>query len=338
MASISTNFPRTYYKLAETWSKKTGNRIYKDNIFLKAPPNDPILNVPYVVGNAFNRVDDLVGALKTLLPAAQTTGPTSLWIYDMRITDAMPRTTADTERLYAFVRKLISSGWFVDTETGRYLETHIHITVAFFVWWFTTENFYFATNEIRQTTYHGIRRVWRTVLLAKEPIVAEAVTPVKRVAQRSTGVKHSAVVSAKEVSKCRELQGRIIALVREEHPAFDVHWNDDREVHLKISECFEESNKHYITGKKSKKLQKMYQDYCKVKKKGAVSKALANSAEEPRAAVAEMPHTGAAEEEQDRCTGCLTNQPNQLAHIGLGGCLGDDSEEDDDVPDSWEDL
>ena len=34
---------------------------------------------------------------------------------------------------------------------------------------------------------------------------------------------------------------------------------------------------------------------------------------------------------QDRptCIGCLEDQPNQLAHMGYGGCLNDESEDDE---------
>jgi len=44
--------------------------------------------------------------------------------------------------------------------------------------------------------------------------------------------------------------------------------------------------------------------------------------------------------ELPECLGCSTGQANQLAH--MGGCLPDEleaaEEEEDDVPDSWEDL
>ena len=338
MASISTNFPRTFYKLSVTWSKKAGKRTSKDAIFLKCPQAEPISYVPHVVGAALNRADDLVGALKALVPAAhQSDG--GLWVYTMRTTDAMPRTTADTERLYAFVRKLLKTDWF-DASARMYLEKHIHITVAFFVWWFTTEGFHFATNEIRQTTYHGIRRVWTPVLLPKAPVLLPKTptTPVRREAPRPSGVKHSAVASAKEVAKCRELRANILALVREEHPDFAVEWEDDVRVHLKVSGCFEMNNDYYVTGKKSKKLQKMYQDYSKLKKKGAVSAALAEEelqadAEELQADAEELQADAEEPAAEVTCSGCLTHQPNQLAHVGPGGCLGEE-----ETPESWEDL
>ena len=30
-----------------------------------------------------------------------------------------------------------------------------------------------------------------------------------------------------------------------------------------------------------------------------------------------------------KCLGCLYDEPNQMAHIGPGGCLGDDEDEED---------
>ena len=325
-ATISSNFPRTFNKLSNGWSKKTGTRIYKDPIFTKCPQSEPISHVPFVFGEALNQVENLVAVLQTLVPETNTT-ERALWVYDMRASDALPRTTADTERLYSFVRKIIQSDWF-DTSTGMYLEKHIHITVAFFVWWFTTENFYFATNEIRQTTYHGIRRVWTPVLLSKRPL-ANTVAP--KIVQRSVVAKQPTVSLVKEVAKCQELQEKILALVREEHSGFTVQWEDDLQVHLKISLCFDRDSEYYMTGKKSKKLQKMYQDYSKMKKKKEVSNALTEETKMPAAPVA------AEAEAAPICQGCLTSQPNQLAHMGPGGCLGDEDDEEE-VPESWEDL
>lgn len=327
MAAISTNFPRTFYKLSETWNKKVGTRNSKDKIFINTTQKDPVSYVPYVFSAAMNRVEDLICSLKALVPAAHTS-EIGLWIYDMRASDAMPRTTADTERLYAFVRKLIQSDWF-DTATGMYLEKNIHISVSFFVWWFSTRDFFFATKEIRQTTYYGIRRVWTPVLLRKVPVVEEAVvalpTPLKK-------DKRSPVVSTKDVAKCQEFQERILALIQGEHSTFTIEWKDDRNVHLKISGCLEFDNDFYVAGKKGKKLQKMYQDYSKLKKKDGVSKALvmATTSEEPTQVAAEEP-------EPVVCAGCLTHQPNQLAHMGPNGCCGDEFE-DDEIPESWEDL
>ena len=325
--SISTNFPRTYYKLAETWSKRTGKRMYKDAVFGKCSQSEPISHVPHIFGEVLKQVDNLVGALQALVPDTHTNG-VGLWVYDMRASDAMPRTTKDTEKLYTFVRRIIQSNWF-DKDTGMYLEKHIHITVAFFVWWFTTPRFYFATNEIRQTTRYGIQRVWTPVLLPAEPVVVSTPTSSPNTKDKSPSSKHSTVTVAKDTLKCEMLQQKILALVQEEYPKFTVEWDDDRSVHRKISECFEMNSKYCITGKKSKKLQKMYQDYCKVvdkvKKNGGVAPAQAAEAQ------------AAEEESETTCAGCLANQPNQLAH---DGCLGDDAEEESEgeVPESWEDI
>ena len=53
-------------------------------------------------------------------------------------------------------------------------------------------------------------------------------------------------------------------------------------------------------------------------------------------------HSACEEEEEDvpgdpvEYWGCSSNQPNQLVH--MGGCLPDALEDEDDVPDTWEDL
>ena len=95
------------------------------------------------------------------------------------------------------------------------------------------------------------------------------------------------------------LRVKIEETIHSEYPSCVLDWSDQRSLHLKVSECFQMNSDVYITGKKSKKLHKLYYDYQKVCEKIAKSGYVVESESSHAAEQPEEPvEQEQAEEEQ----------------------------------------
>tara|TARA_Y100001937_G_scaffold89228_1_gene120632 strand:+ start:1685 stop:2233 length:549 start_codon:yes stop_codon:yes gene_type:complete len=152
------------------------------------------------------------------------------------------------------------------------------------------------------------------------------------------GEFHQKNILTKYEKEKEELEDMITNLIQNEHPTCLLDWNDGHNVHLTVSQCFDMNSNLYITGsKQSKKLQKKYLEYQKVTSKVSharkgVEQAKEHCKKQERMAKNimvltpdssdENVSTGERSSEDDWREG---PQPEQEAN-------------DDDVPESWEDL
>ena len=150
----SQDLGRTYKKLSAVWDKKRGSRDSQANVFINTTKNDPILHVAALLNHVLVDLHNNSNIIKEL--QLIETGMVMLsaegdrvWIYDMRSSDAMPKTEQDLVRLYWFVTNMVKKCFDVDTQ--NYLMKHNHLAVCFFIWFFTTPNYFYATKEIKQT-------------------------------------------------------------------------------------------------------------------------------------------------------------------------------------------
>ena len=139
--------PNTFNKLTTFWNGKIGKRDHTANIFYNTSANEPKTHVPFLLMSAFNRIHtehgDMVSVFKNTNPSAikVDNDQESVWVYTMRQSDALPRTTQDMECVFAFVRMFMEK--HLDSESNVYLMKHINITVCFFIWFFTKPEFFF---------------------------------------------------------------------------------------------------------------------------------------------------------------------------------------------------
>lgn len=381
MSSISQNLPRTFYKLAEKWDKKVGTRNFESECWtlISLDKGDPIQRVAYMMSqvlrrqhvraNAYNSTTlaDRFSELGRLfsnesnIPVECRLSSTGqVWIYDMRQSDTLPKSSSDTERLYKFVRVLISQ-WF-NAEEERFLEENIHITVCFFVWYLTKPNFFYKDNVTKQTTRYGIQRVWTPLLLGKKMKLQKEL--VNLPAPKSQFSETTDALLPKQQQQQEKLRVDIQALLASTTlPNTSLDWEDSRLVHLKISECLA-TTESGLSIKQNKKMQKKYNEYIGIKAKINKTMGKINKVERANAKIVvsskepawddklgpppnsppELIRQSVCEEEPYspvECPGCATGQANQMAHVG--GCLPDELAADtlgdeEDVPDSWEDL
>lgn len=366
MASISQNLPRTFYKLAEKWDKKVGARNFDSACWtLSSVDNrEPIHKVAYLMSEKLGSQPlDMFHKLVALSPDCQGTPSQQVWIYDMRQSDTLPKSQADTQRLYGFVDKLLKS-WF-DGQERDYLFKNVHIATCFFVWYFTKPNFFYKDNVMKQTTRYGIQRVWTPLLLGKKMKLQKE--PVNAPAPKSQLSTTTDALLPKQQQQQEKLRKDIVALLTSTTlSTATLEWDDPRHLHLKISECLANTDSG-LSMKQNKKLQKTYNEYTTITAKinktldkiRKVERANAKIAIPPKEPVwddrlgpppispPELVRQSACEiyeespsspAELPDCAGCANGQANQLAHVG--GCLPDELEaaEEEDVPDSWEDL
>lgn len=360
-STTSQNLPRTFVKLASTWDKKAGKRTAGQGIWSSGNPEMsrkfPVQYIPCVLSMLFERtrtesISECMGKIHTTETVVQGN---QIWIYSSRNSDSLPRTIQDEQKLYAFVKTLISS--WCERDTYLYMEKNIHICVCFFVWYFTKPNFFFIDKVIKQTTRNGIQRIWTPLLLGKKPkeIVNSSGGGVKIIIP----ITSDAMLPKQQQNQeklCGDIENIVLIVTGK-----SVDWGDATLAHMQISECLNSGSSHMST-KQNKKLLKLYNDYNTITNK--IKKTLekirkgesAKSKQAGSQAIAEawVPELGTppsspqllrgtfsdglgmAEEitRTSECCGCETNQPNQLAHMDIGGCLSDF----DDVPESWEDL
>ena len=255
----------TFNKLTSFWSGKIGNRDHTANIFYNTTTNEPKTHVPFLLMSAFNRIHgdngDMVCIFKNINPSAikLDNDQEAVWIYTMRQTDTLPKTTQDMERIFAFVRMFMEI--HLDSESYIYLMKHINIAVCFFIWFFTTPDFFFNKKVIKQTTRGGIKKIWRSILLVKPPIQL-----ITTVTQHKRGVNHQPNILSNLEKERETIQQNIVSIIQSVHPHFTIQW-DLYDYHTKISETMQFNHANYVSGKKSKKIQKLYLDYQKISEK-----------------------------------------------------------------------
>ena len=369
MASVSQNLPRTFYKLAEKWDNKVLTRTFESNCWTPTSCDlrDPIYKVASIMSPKLGAMtcQTLKGVLVD--EVCLKTPEDQVWIYDMRQSDTLPKTPADSKRLYKYVETLVMFEF--DTKEAYYLMDHVHITTCFFVWYFTKPNFFFKDKVMRQTTRNGIQRVWTPILLNKKPkpqVETIAVSIPKIATTTDALLPKQQQQQAKLQKDIQDLMSLATAMKQT-----NIDWSDPLRVHLRVSE-FIANSESGLSIKQNKKLQKIYNEYTTITKKINKTIDKINKVERANAKIAFVPPISTAHDDDElgpeplsppqlirqsadelgyegtgstdiKCFGCESNQPNQLAHIG--GCLPDElygfthgDEAEDEVPDSWEDL
>ncbi len=341
------HLPNTFNKLSTFWNGKVGNRDHTANIFYNTNVNEPKTHVPFILMSAFNRIHsqhgDMVGVFKNINPSAikVDNDGESVWIYSMRQSDALPKTTQDMERVFAFVRMFMEQ--YLDQDSCDYVTKHINIAVCFFIWFFSTPNFFFNKKVVKQTTRGGITKIWRSILLIKPPIqITNTVTQHKR------GVNHQSNILS-NLEKDREaIQENILSLIQSVHSDFTIQW-DKYDYHTKISETMQYNHKHYIHGKKSKKIQKLYQEFQKLNEKIILSKkSISNVEQKSTPLTIQVPQHNITTYDWGEC-GSPPSPPKLIRSNAV--CIGseytslfdstpivNDMVSNDEIPESWEDL
>ena len=364
MASVSQNLPRTFYKLAEKWDKKVGMRNYEAPgcwTAVSCDLRDHAYKVASLMSEKLKSMSPEL--LSSFSPECVKTSSDQVWIYDMRQSDTLPKSPADSQRLYNYVKLLIRSEFVA--KDANYLLDHHHIATCFFVWYFTKPNFYFKDKVMKQTTRNGIQRVWTPVFLNKKPKPQTAPVAVYAPRMASTTDAQLPKHQEEQAKLKKDIQALLTSVTQFQTSALE--WEDPMVLHLRLSEIIGSSNSG-LSIKQNKKLQKIYNDYTTVTTKINKTLAKINKVQRANAKLALTPSNSStavvdelgpmpdfppvlvrqsacdgwyekpAPPEVD-CPGCAENQPNQEAH--MGGCmpeLYELEEGEEHVPDSWEDL
>lgn len=340
--------PRTFYKLVEKWDKKVGARNFESSCWTSTTVDkrEPIHNVAYLMSEKLRlHSSNMFHKLTELSCDCQGTINQQIWIYDMRQSDNLPKSQADTQRLYGFVERLVKS-WF-DAQEKDYLLKHCHITTCFFVWYFTKPEFFYKDNVTKQTTRNGIRRVWTPLLLRKmEKTSYENVTTPSSKNKFTNTTDTLLPKQQQHQTKLREEIQQLLSATKLKNTSID--WQDSQRTHMKISECMNTNSGLSI--KQNKKLQKMYNDYTTIttkinktmlkvnKVKRANSRLASNDNDDtiwdsrlgPPGPPTKLIRKSACESEEGVTVpaerhACATNLPDKLLP-------------DEFVPESWEDL
>lgn len=327
MATVSQNFPRTYYNLAKTWDAKVGSMSFEQASFKENKTNKERIarllhaefktqaNGPSGIVQEFARIGDLM--FKHFNMDNVSMYDNSIWIYNMRASDTLPKSPNDLKRLYQFVRIAISQWFNAANEIFLADDKNIHITVSFFLWYITKPHFFFKDKVTRQTTRYGIERIWTPLLLAKEVKMQPPTLPT---AKPKTLIKTTNAQLPKWEQLVADIKLKISNITGR-----TFSWEDSFTLHGEISAALSDND---LNTNQIKKLQKQYSEYQVLYQKISKAKGKIMEAEMQNAKIVRSETNPSAA----ACVGCEQNQPNQLAHIG--GCLEDPEEVE--VPDDWE--
>jgi hypothetical protein len=372
-STVSQNFPRTFYKLAPKWEaalvvgRGAGKLSNEMSIKKNCSTNEPIYKIASLMAEKFTSTENIVEEMREVSnKVIFNSEAEQMWIYDHRQSDSLPKSNTDLTRVYQFVRALVTK-LFGRDDAYYMLEKHGHITACFFVWYFTTPNVFYKDKVIKQTTRNGIQRIWTPLILDKKPKVSAVQSVSKKVVKSGNTTD---TLLPKQQNQQSQLRKEIESLLKMGNSSVSIDWDEQHSVHLVVSKFLTGVNELSIN--QTKKLQKLYNEYTKLTDKinktldkirkvelenskklvGLVSQvelireewedelgtppnspprlvrqSACDNYEEPPSSPAELPD----------CPGCANGQPNQLAH--MGGCLPEPLENDEDeVPESWEDL
>lgn len=335
MSSTSQNFPRTFYKLSTTWDAKTGTRTFKDSIWSipSSAKNDPISMIPAMMTDKLGKMPDMMAAFEQV--GLMERRNDQVWIYDMRQSDVLPKSTSDLERLYSFAQLAIRT-WFNQSDAD-YLRKHSHISTCFIVWYFTKPNFFYKDKVMKQTTRYGIQRIWTPFFIAKQPKVVSSTPTPRADSTRSVMTTTDAMLPKQQVEQ--EKIRANIAKIFNDAGGKPFGWDDPLDVHRNISGAIANDDRLFSI-KQTKKLQNLYNEYTKITSKidetmrkraktEFVNSRIVNHTQSPGGEPALSPtSSGAAEETVESGVG---DEPVEA----VSPCLQDPEEE---VVDSWEDL
>ena len=295
----SSDFTTGYYKLKKLWNNKSGMRDFNSKLFINTTPEEKRYHIPsilYTLLNNLHKNSNIINELRSVdvINTKLDNNSNKIWIYNMKIDSPLPETPRDLENIYRFVRNFIEKHF--DDITIKYLYKEPDISVYFFIWFFTTPNI-FNIDE---------KKEWEMILLRRVPIyIPVNVSNILNINDETNNL----------LEKEKKLEeNKINALIKSVHPTCYLDESNQYQYKLKLLECMTINNRFYIGEKKSKILHELYENYVNIINKINV---------ETQIVVDEYSM------KTKTCGGCINNQPNQMAHMDIGGCMYYSSEEEE---------
>ena len=315
----SSDFTTGYYKLKKLWNNKSGMRDFNSKLFINTTPEEKRYHIPsilYTLLNNLHKNSNIINELRSVdiinTKLDNNSNSNKIWIYNMKIDSPLPETPRDLENIYRFVRKFIEKHF--DDITIKYLNKEPDISVYFFIWFFTTPNI-FNIDE---------KKEWEMILLRRVPIyIPVNVSNILNINDETKNL----------LEKEKKLEeNKINALIKSVHPTCYLDESNQYQYKLKLLECMTINNRFYIGEKKSKILHELYQNYVNIINKINVEKIELDDWRPPPLNYPKLETQIVVDEysiKTNKCIGCINNQPNQLAHMDIGGCLYYSSEEEE---------
>ena len=270
-STTATDMARSFKTLSAFWKTKAGRRDHVVPIFTNTRSNEPKTHIPFLLTNLFNALHKSHGDFVTIFKNCHSVNvkvsndQTTVWIYSMRQSDALPKSAQDVEILYGFVKAFLDQ--HLDSTTYSYMLDNINITVYFFIWFFTTPNFFFNKTEISHTTRNGVNKVWRSILLIKPPTTPASNSASNSASNHIKGVHHQNNILSNLETQKQNIITNINTIICSVCVDFNIDWTDDVAVRIAIAQTMQLNHKLYINGKKQKKIQRLYQDLQKISTK-----------------------------------------------------------------------
>ena len=189
---------------------------------------------------------------------------TSFWLYTTKKENYIPKNDAELENVNKIMMKIINTDF--DGEENTFLNNNLSHCVAFMIMFLTTRNYYYIDNVNSFTVRKGKRQIWTCPLLQKE------LKPIKKQEKKEYN-KYKSESFRKEsllprqLKEKDELKEKITNIIIEIDPSFDkTIFNEFFILNRSMNNYLDTRGKFYVGNNRSKKLNKLYQDYQKISK------------------------------------------------------------------------
>ena len=176
----------------------------------------------------------------------------SLWFYNQRRGDILPKTQNDHEKMYNFVDFIVSQ--YFDTQEQFKLRKHMTITCCFFLWYLSKPQYFYTHNRSTYTCRTGKVKPWTCYLIQQKPKIFKK----KDKKEHNLYKNESHSITKSIPKKEKEINDIVDKLEEGLHISFKDKSYDQFTIHGMISKALTNSD---ISTNKLKKYTKLYQTY-----------------------------------------------------------------------------
>lgn len=255
----SQQFSHTFYKVTSIWDKKVGKCNYKNNCFYNNT-NNITFQLAMIMNTRFMNVQEyttnFIGNIEKKCKENNFKNVVfmdeSLWFYNQRKGDILPKTQNDHEKMYNFVDFIVSQ--YFDTQEQFKLRKHMTITCCFFLWYLSKPQYFYTHNRSTYTCRTGKVKPWTCYLIQQKPKIVQK----KDKKEHNLYKNESHSVTTSIPKKEKEINDIIDKLEEGLHISFKDKSYDQFTIHGMISKALTNSD---ISTNKLKKYTKLYQTY-----------------------------------------------------------------------------
>lgn len=304
----------------------------------------PGITIPATIVNdliikAHDRYGNIVAAIDTLLPQeCQIISEECLWLYDLN-QDMGPKNIESLRKLELLLDTLVEE-FGVDETQSKSLSRFRTVALCYLHWAMVTQGVYHPNGRVIWSRGKS-RRHWAPILAPRKPVQKK---------RASTEVKYKGPSHSKEnvipklKAKVDDIIEKMETIIRKEDYAFDkVQINEEFNFSREINEYLMTTGKFYLGANGAKKLNKLYQELQKARTQLSKATYTAHSDIQSQLILDDGTCVKFKQERKEEVAEEIGERVRLFSRdvMPVIGATEDKTalqEEEEDVPDNWEDV